>query len=56
MTGPTSPDGEASADSTRAHELAGRLETVESQIRTIAWGVTHETDELKRAIEKLRKP
>jgi hypothetical protein len=57
VTGPddtTSPPGEASTEPTTIHELAGRLETVESQIRTIAWGVTHETDELKRAIEELR--
>ena len=57
MTGPdgaTGPRGEASAEPTTAHELAGRLEAVESQIRTIAWGVTQETDELKRAVEELR--
>jgi hypothetical protein len=57
VTGPddtTSPRGEASAEPTTIHELAGRLETVESHIRTIAWGVTHETDALKRAVEELR--
>jgi hypothetical protein len=57
VTGPdgaTGPRGEASAEPTTIHELAGRLETVESQIRTLAWGVTHETDELKRAVEELR--
>ena len=57
MTGPTSRDGapsEASAAPTPIHELAGRLETVESHIRTLAWGVTQETDELKRAVEELR--
>ena len=35
-------------------ELAGRVETVESLIRTVAWGVARETDDLNDAVTALR--
>jgi hypothetical protein len=54
MTSPARPDGGSADPAAAIRELTGRVEAVESLIRTLAWGITQESDKLEKAVIELR--